>query len=244
MTRLIRTLIPAAEVVLAAAAPASSWDSQHWANVTHATHSYLTEYAIDQLAALYPQLQAYRAILIEGANAELHELPVSGVLYGIDLDAKRVEHRGTNEGTADIAGWWADSLAAYRAGNVDQAYFLLGVLLHMVEDMGVPAHAHLLYHQGNLTEFDNFEFMALFNWRPTFARVDRTDPGFAEPWHYYAYQQEWTLADAPDYRDTGSFSKTWLLASDAERALLTSRQARTAAVTMWTLRSAARAFGL
>jgi len=223
--------------------PAAAWDSRNFPNVTHATHSYLTEFAIDQLAGRYPEVRTYAAALIDGANTELHELQVSGILYGIDIDAKRIEHQGTNEGTEDIDGWWADALAAYRAGNREQAYFYVGIMLHMVQDMGVPAHAHLIHHQGNLTEFDNFEMLGLLNWRPNFPGVDRTDPGYAQPWRYYAFSQQWTLADAPDYRDTDSFSKLWLTATDAERALLSNRQARTAMVTMWALASAVRAFG-
>ena len=48
-----------------------------------------------------------------------------------------------------------------------RAYFLVGIILHMIEDMGVPAHAHKIYHQGNATEFDNFEFMSLSTWKPS-----------------------------------------------------------------------------
>lgn len=236
-------LMTAAVVLVCSAKVATAWDSQNFPNVTHATHSYLTEFAIDQLASAYPEIRTYQEALIDGANTELHELPVSGVQYGIDLDAARRAHQGTNEGTADINGWWADSLAAYRAGNREQAYFLLGVLLHMVQDMGVPAHANLIHHQGNLTEFDNFEMMALLGWRPDFGSVNRTDPSYAEPWRYYAFSGEWTRADAPNYRDTDTFAKTWLLASDEERALVSNRQARTATVTMWAVASAARAFG-
>src|SRR3982750_847351 len=70
------------------------WDSQNW-NPTHATHSYLTEWAIDQLKGQWPELQQYRTPLVDGANAELHELKVKGTQYGVDLEAKRVEHKGT-----------------------------------------------------------------------------------------------------------------------------------------------------
>ncbi|MGV8839251.1 MAG: hypothetical protein ACWA6X_02990 [Bauldia sp.] len=240
--KLRRPFLAAVAATALAAAPADAWDSRNFPNVTHATHSYLTEFAIDQLAARHPELRVYAGAIIDGANTELHELPVTGVMYGVDLDAGRIAHQGTNEGTADIAGWWADALAAYRSGNREQAYFYVGIMLHMVEDMGVPAHAHGIHHQGNLTEFDNFEMMGLLNWRPDFAGVNRSDPGYSQPWRYYAFSQEWTLADAPDYRDTDTFATTWLTASDAERALLANRQARTAMVAMWTLQSALRAF--
>ncbi|OKH54610.1 hypothetical protein NIES2101_07330 [Calothrix sp. HK-06] len=221
---------------------ASAWDSDSSKNPTHPTHTYITEWAIDQLKAGAPELQQFRKQIIEGANAELHELPVSGTKYGIDLNAKRIQHKGTNEGCDDIQGWWQDSLNAYRQGNKQQAYFLLGVMLHMIEDMGVPAHANKVYHQGNLTEFDNFEFMALSNWKPNFNNINRQDPGFAEPWRYYAFSQEWAHADAPNYNNRNSFSKTWTFASKSERALLSNRQGRTSNVVKWALNSAVKAF--
>lgn len=229
--------------VLAAflAGRAQAWDSSKW-NPTHPTHTYLTAWAIDQLKARCPELAPFRTQIVEGANQELHELPVGGTMHGVDLEAARVQHKGTNEGTDDIQGWWQDSLAAYRAGDKEKAYFLLGVMLHMVEDMGVPAHAKKIHHQGSATEFDNFEFMALSNWKPSFADIDRTDPAYAEPWKYYGFSRDWTLSDAPDYDSPDDFSKTWTFASAAERKLLSNRQGRTAHVVMWAVQSACVAF--
>jgi hypothetical protein len=168
-------------------------------------------------------------------------LAVSGTMYGIDLNAKRIQHKGTNAGCDDIQGWWQDSLSAYK-GNKEQSYFLLGVMLHMVEDMGVPAHANKVYHQGNLTEFDNFEFMGLSNWKPSFANINRSDPSYVDPSQYYAFSQDWAHTDAPNYTNRDSFSKTWTFASSSERQLLSNRQGRTATVVKWALNSAVAAF--
>ena len=115
-------------------------------------------------------------------------------------------------------------------------------MLHMVQDMGVPAHANKVYHQGNLTEFDNFEFLGVSNWKPKFDAIDRADPAFLEPWKYYAFSQEWTHNDAPNYHDRNSFSKTWAFASKAERTLFSDRQGRTANVTNWAMNAASKAF--
>lgn len=235
-----------AVVFALAATPALAWDSAkfEWLTpIVHPTHSYLTEYAIDALVGDYPTLRQYGAIVIEGANTELHELPVEGVRYGIDLDAKRIEHKGTNAGSDDTDGWWQEALDAHRAGDMEQAYFYLGILLHMIEDIGVPAHANGIYHQGNLAEFDNFEAMALQKWDPDFSSIDRNDPGYANPADYCGFSRDWAAADAPDYRDTDSFSKTWLTASGEEEDLVRERQARTATVVTWALRSATVAFG-
>lgn len=223
---------------------ALAWDSANFPNFTHATHSYITEWAIDQLKAQAPDLDKYRKPLLEGANMELHELEVKGhpIKYGIDLEAKRKQHKGTNEGCDDIQGWWQDSLAAYKQGNREQAYFLLGIVLHMIEDMGVPAHANKVYHQGNATEFDNFEFMALSNWKPSFNDINRSDPQYDEPWKYYNFSRDWTKADAPDYNNRDKFSKFWITASKKERTLLSNRQGRTCYLVKWTLQSATKVF--
>lgn len=243
-----RDLITALATALAIAAmvlsPATAlaWDSASALNPTHPTHSYFTEWAIDQLSSQYPEIKGYRDILIEGANQEMHELAVRGQKHGINLNEARAKHKGTNEGTDDMQGWWADALAAYQAGNKEQAYFLTGIMLHMVQDMGAPAHANKVYHQGNVTEFDNFEFMALSNWKPDFSQINKSDPGLKEPWEYYNFSKAWTKEDAPNYHSRDSFSKTWLFASDKERQLLRNRQARTCAVSEWTLRAAEKQF--
>jgi hypothetical protein len=243
----MRRLKPAVAIALAAmafAAPALAWDSAKFkwlTTIVHPTHSYLTEYALAKLESQYPELKTYGAIVIEGANQELHELPVKGTLYGIDLNAARIKHKGTNAGSDDVPGWWADADAAYKAGNKPQAYFLIGIMLHMIEDMGVPAHANGVIHQGTLTEFDNFEAMALQKWDPDFKDVNRKDPGYGDPSRYYRFSQAWTHADAPGYHDRDSFAKTWVTASDAEKALVRNRQGRTATVTFWALSAAMKA---
>src|SRR5262245_18199 len=108
MQRLVVLLI----LAVFATTPALAWDSAKFkwlTKIVHPTHSYLTEYALDRLQKTYPELAKYRAIFIEGANQELHELPVKGTLHGIDLNKARIKHKGTNEGSNDVPGWWADA---------------------------------------------------------------------------------------------------------------------------------------
>jgi hypothetical protein len=228
-------------IAVALTLPALGWDSAR-GNPTHATHSYLTEWAIDRLKGEFPELEQFRRPLIEGANQELHERTVKGSKYGVDLDAKRIQHKGTNEGCDDIQGWWTDSRDAYDSGEKARAYFLLGIMLHMIQDMGVPAHANQVYHQASLTELDHFEIMAFSNWKPAFDAIDKTDPLYDEPWRYYDFSRDWTRADAPEYKSRTQFSKTWTFARPEERALLRNRQGRTCHVTQWALHSAAKAF--
>ncbi len=41
---------------------------------------------------------------------------------------------------------WFDALDAYRAGDQPEAYFALGHVLHLLQDLTVPAHVHLDVH--------------------------------------------------------------------------------------------------
>ena len=235
------TLILFLSVTLAPG-PALAWDSKSWLNPTHPTHSYFTEWAIDQLDDTYPELRKFSQVIIDGANQEMHELPIQGEEHGLNLEEARLRHKGTNEGTDDIQGWWTEALNAYQAGNKETAYFLVGIMLHLVQNMGAPAHANHVYHQGTPTEFDNFEFLAVSNWKPDFSQINKEDPGYTEPWQYYPFSSSWTTEDMPNYKDRNSYSKLWLTASDEEKRLLVSRQARTCAVSEWALRAAEKKF--
>jgi hypothetical protein len=238
---------------------AAGWPSDNGANPLNKVHTSLTQYAIDKSGST--EDNTYATAILEGANTELHELVASardkgiGSRYGVDVEAKRLAHGGTNEGCNDIQGWWNDALTAYRESWRSQgtqrdnarrrAYFFVGIMLHMIEDMGVPAHAHGIYHQGDLIQFDNFEYMSLNNWNPEmnlFRNGASQDDPVLAPWQYYQFSQKWTLEDAPNYQDRSSFSKTWEFASADERTLLRRRQGRTAKVAQWALESALSAF--
>jgi hypothetical protein len=226
--------------LMPSAAPA--WDSDNWMNITHATHSYLTEFGIKQASA-FPEIAAYRQALIDGANTELHELDDHDdeIMYGIQLGPKRIEHKGTNAGTDDIEGWWQDAVDAYGAGDKELAYFYVGIMLHMIEDIGVPAHALGQYHQAT-GPIDSFEIMGFSNWKPDHADpLNKADPKLADPSAYYAFSRNWAREHAPDYR-SDDFSKTWTFGDAEDKKLLANRQARTAAVVGWTLNSVGRAF--
>ena len=293
---------------LALALPASAWDSEETYKSIQSTvsklpgplgslpgglvasikptHSSLTEEALGNVAGTYPEVKvpANRQALLDGANAEMHELPNTegtfrktlrpyyvslNARYGIDTERLRVLHGGTNEGCTDMPGWWREAEAAFAAGNPKRAFFFTGILLHMIQDMGVPAHAHKLKHQGNATEFDTVEAVATFTpydlkllstyqfengvtfgFPPTvsysaisFPVAGRTDPRLPSPAGYYDWAASWTRTDVPSYTSV----KTTFLFSPygtwKDRIqLIANRRLRSMKASEWALASACRAF--
>lgn len=245
-----RWSLPVFALIFALTPPfASAWDSDGYdysIRIVHSTHSYFIEGAVEKLKPTNPQLVTYLKPLLEGANLEIHNRPIdpSVLPYWVDLETKRKEHKATEIGSGDIEGWWLDAQDAYQKGHPDRAYFILGIILHYVQDMGVPANAQGLSHGRSPVDFDSFEFMAAFNWvAPSSANPeDKQDPRYDSPAKYYAFSKAWTLEDTPNYRDTSSFSNTWALATSEERTILRTRQRRTALVTSWALSSALASF--
>lgn len=212
-----------------------AWDSEEH-NPTHATHSYLTEAALGAVAARYPEAWSHRLLLIAGANTELHELPVSDPV----LEQLRRDVEGTNAGCRHPERLWSRVQSSYRAGDRDTAYFLLGILLHYVEDMGVPAHALGVAHQGTFAEHDNFELMGLMRWAPDYSSVNRTRPWSTSPDAFVAWSGAWARDDFASafpgqaYR-RDFFPSTWLFARKKFTTFVKQREGRTAVATYWAL---------
>ncbi len=219
-----------------------AWDSQHH-NPTHATHSYLTEYAIQHVGTSYPEVLAYRDEILRGANSEVHELPTGDA----DLEAIRAEVEGTNAACKHPERLWAWADEDYRWGLHARAFFLLGILLHYVEDLGVPAHAFGVEHQGTWAEMDHFEWMATMKWSPDYTTVDRYNPNLATPDAYTSFSADWARTDfesafpGETYTRT-FFPMTWLFAKRKYTTFVKRRQGRTAVVARWALESAMRSW--
>jgi hypothetical protein len=221
-----------------AASTEEAWDSQG-GNPTHATHSYLTEAAVDSLSARFPELATYRAKLVAGANLELHELPVSDP----EQEALRREAVGTNWGADHPERIWAHARTSYAAGDKAKAYWYVGIVLHYVEDMGVPAHALHVVHQGTLSQKDNFELLGLLSWNPSYAAINRSNPAYASPSDFVSFSGAWA---ANDFATTfpgktyslSFFPSTWLFIDSTKKSFFRNREGRTAMVTSWALQSA------
>lgn len=258
----MRLFVLASLLLFGLSSPALAWDSDE-GNPTHATHTYMIEWALEGLPE-DSEARQYAEALVAGANQECHELETGdderevAERYGVDLEARRLEHGGTNEGCQDPGGWWRDARQAWLEGEKARAWFYLGVYLHMVQDMGVPAHANSVHHQAPTPDepliFDNLELVALMNWKPDPGLVDREDP-LLPPEGYYGFAREWTRQHAPDYDEESrdEFGKnrhriyhvlpaSWKTSSDEERALVARQQACSAAVSRWVLQSALAEF--
>lgn len=213
------------------------WDSQD-GNPTHATHSYMVETAIDGLKGVYPELQTYRSYIVDGANRELHELPVSDP----EQEALRIEIKGTNWAADNPGALWVRAKDAYAMGNKSKAYWYTGIIMHFVADMGAPAHAFHVIHQGTLAEKDNFEACALQKWDPLY-NINRSDPGYAAPHDYIGFASDWTIADWKAAYGTKTYTRTfyptlWLFQTSTQKTLLRNRQGRSAYATFWALKTA------
>ena len=220
-----------------------AWDSQG-GNPTHATHSYLTEYAVDNLSGWYPELATYRSTIVDAANQELHELPITN---NPEEEALRVEVEGTNWACNHPERAWAHAKASYAAGDKQKAYWYVGIILHWVEDMGVPAHAFHVYHQGTLGSQDNFELLGLQRWAPSYSAISASYPYFTSPSDYVAWSG--TIA-ANDFNRTFPgqayyrtfFSSSWFWISSKQATFFHNREGTTATIAYWALYSAVTNF--
>jgi hypothetical protein len=232
-------------VILGCSAPVDTdsteqdWDSQG-GNPTHATHSYLTEHALDTLQGVHPELVTYRSEIVTGANLELHELPVKDA----EQEQLRVEAGGTNWGCEHPDVYWSHAQERWVAGDHAKAWWFVGILLHFVEDLGVPAHAFHVWHENTPSTWDHFELMAFQKWSPSYSAIDESDPWYASPADYVAFSAEWTASDFettyPGVTYTRTFfPKTWLFASSKTKTYVRNREGRTATVATWALQAAA-----
>jgi hypothetical protein len=217
-----------------------NWDSQD-GNPTHATHSLMAEYAIKNLGGELPEVAAFQDHIVEGANLELHELPSK------THEALRLEVGGTNWAADHPEVLWEKARASYAAGDKGSAYFYVGILLHYVQDMGVPAHAFHVIHQSSFGHQDNIEILGFFDFHADFSSEVTMDPAFANPVDYV----EWSGQTARDHFHSVFGNATYTRQyfpqayddmDDTHWAFLRRREAECARGTEYALRSAALAF--
>ena len=157
-------LILLATLLLLPSLPARSAQAYSPAN----THRWLARQAVELLVATYPgeydELLEHMDLVVEGAFHEddfffdgnhdpktlrvmrhfFHAPDAHGLTYGDGEFPNSFQWHGLpNDGNE----WdYHDGLLAYRRGDYDMAYFIVGHTAHLIADLTVPAHSHLDDH--------------------------------------------------------------------------------------------------
>ena len=235
----------AAAVLLACAAPADEATGsaeQHWdsadGNPTHPTHSILAEYAIKTVKAEAPEVALFEKEIVEGANLELHDLKHA------KYEALRLEIGGNNWAAEHPELLWEKAQDSYAAGDKAKAFFYVGILLHYVQDMGVPAHAFHVIHQSGPKDWDHVELLAFFQFHGDLKAPGPADPALEGPLDYI----EWSALTARDHFTTAYpgatynrkfFPQAYADMTDTDWRFLREREAHCAKATAFALRAAA-----
>jgi hypothetical protein len=217
---------------------------QHWdsaaGNPTHPTHSIMAEFAVKQVQGEVSEVVKYQKAIVDGANLELHDL------VHPKYEALRREIGGNNWAAEHPELLWDKARASYRAGDKAQAYFYVGILLHYVQDMGVPAHAFHVIHQSSAKDWDHTELLAFFDFHGDLRAPGPTDPELESPLAYV----EWSAESARQHFKTlfpgETYHRKFLPQAyadltDTQWAFLRGREAHCAHATAFALRSAAKA---
>jgi hypothetical protein len=249
--RFLRISFPALLVaVLAscAAAPAAEEvgaHEQHWdsagGNPTHPTHSIMAEFAVKQVQGEVSEVVKYQKSIVDGANLELHDL------VHPKYEALRLEIGGNNWAAEHPELLWDKARASYRSGDKAQAYFYVGILLHYVQDMGVPAHAFHVIHQSSAKDWDHTELLAFFDFHGDLRTPGPTDPELESPLAYIEWSAESARQHFKKLFPGETYHRKFLPQAyadltDTQWAFLRGREAHCAHATAFALRSAARAF--
>ncbi|HTM22170.1 MAG TPA: hypothetical protein VL172_16735 [Kofleriaceae bacterium] len=161
MRKLIATAAIGWGALILSPTPSQAYDHQH-------THRWLTRMAIERVLAAYPdrypELAAYLEAVVAGAEHE-DDLILDNDGDPTTFRLQRHFYRPTDEAGLTMSGqtfvnsyqwgvmpseqnpWaWDDALAAWQRGDIDEAMFCLGHVVHLIEDLTVPAHVHLDIH--------------------------------------------------------------------------------------------------
>ena len=216
-----------------------NWDSAQ-GNPTHPTHSIMAEFAIKRVKERHPEVAEFEKDIVAGSNLELHDLEHK------KYEALRQEIGGNNWAAEHPELLWEKARASYAAGNKGQAYFYVGILLHYVQDMGVPAHAFHVIHQSGPRDWDHTELLAFFQFHGDLRAPGPTDPKLEDPVAYI----EWSAQSARDHFNTLFPGETYHRKfmpqayadlNDTHWAFLRGREAHCAHASAFALESAAAA---
>jgi hypothetical protein len=215
------------------------WDSAD-GNPTHPTHSTMAEIAIKTNRAAFPEVAEFEQQIVQGANLELHDLVHK------THEALRLELGGNNWAADHPELLWQKARASYAAGDKAGAYLYVGIMLHYVQDMGVPAHAFHVIHQSGPRDWDHLEVLGFFDFHADMRTAGTPDPELANPIDYV----EWSARTSREHFQTAFpgatydrkyFPQAYADMTDEHWAFLRRREADCVWATSYALRSAARA---
>jgi len=149
--------------------PAYAWDSipkgtaSHWQFLRDAINDL---YGEDPKR--YGELKSFMSELQDGSVNEAVHAQTRSVESTFPEQYYRMAV-GNNDGNNHPEYYWQTAIDHYRhyvkyndVAELGAAYFYLGSLIHIIEDMSAPPHAYNVMH-GGLTGQDNFELLAFNN---------------------------------------------------------------------------------
>jgi len=166
-----------------------------------------------------PSGNTHRSLSEEAiANIPQDQYPDVTTIFGEDIigwtsnikDDQRAHgnYNDRNDGPADY--WWKLALTQYGvfeftgagdplASPKPGAYYYLALIVHLTEDMGVPAHAYNILHSQDSDDLDNMEQVAFISYREAKHLVTIQDTG-KDPLQCYYLSREHTLSlTSPPY---------------------------------------------
>ena len=205
------------------------------------THHKLTESSINILGSSYPDINKFNNDICDWTSGT--------------TDDSRAHNGNSTLNGGPIELWWYNAQQKYKAKDFAtgdwSAYYYVSLMMHLIEDQAVPAHASEILH-GTVGWMDNMEQLAYYNYNPNITgTVAATNPTN----NYYAMKYYTLEATADDYwrqywvfgtvgvehsgnyggppndegRRTDVFPTSWSGAGETERVLM--RQLLGAAVT-------------
>jgi hypothetical protein len=84
-------------------------------------------------------------------------------------DDKAAHDNDSTRNDGPIQQWFDNAIEKYKSLNFnndnESTYYYIALMIHLIEDQGVPAHAYKIYH-GNPGNMDNLEQQGYYNYKP------------------------------------------------------------------------------
>lgn len=225
-------------VIIILCSMASSDAFAFWSFGPVSTHEQISEKSID---LVQPNLSdpAFSAFIADNKHLLFkQDLVDYASTFANDIGAHGED--GTRNG-GDISKWYNSFKLAFLNEHTDMSLRWLGYCMHLIQDMGVPAHALNIPHAGQETvdplfglNFDNFEMVAaeIYNtYSPIdISRIYETDYPDS-PLAYYSLAREQTISNISrfglgSYWHTNESADQWCGDNDKVCAYVTDKDGK------------------